>query len=127
MSRCRALVFPLMILLTRTAEAVNVDDVLNKYVDALGGAAALRAVTSRVMKGTITVPAGAKGSIAIFAKAPNKLLTVTSITGLGESREGYDGTTAWALDDDGKAREVQAFAKREADFYFAMNMHAAYP
>jgi hypothetical protein len=58
--------------------------VLDTYVNALGGKAAIQAPTSRVMKGTISMPAiGAKGTIAIYAKAPNKELTEmsTSVTG----------------------------------------------
>jgi hypothetical protein len=50
----------------------TLEQILDKYVQALGGKAALLSPTSRVMKGAIEAPAiGAKGTIEIYAKAPD--------------------------------------------------------
>src|ERR1017187_2636457 len=47
------------------AVAVTVDQIIDKYVAALGGADAIRKVTSRVMKGTISV-GGSEMPIELF-------------------------------------------------------------
>src|SRR5262249_62089377 len=52
----------------------TLEQILDKYVQALGGKAALLAPNSRVMKGTIEAPATvAKETIQIYAKAPDTL------------------------------------------------------
>src|SRR5262249_11688461 len=72
------------------------DQILDKYVQALGGKAALQAPTSRVMKGSLEAPAlGAEGSIEIYAKAPNKQLTEVKLEVAGNPRTGFNGATAW--------------------------------
>jgi hypothetical protein len=49
----------------------TLEQILDKYVQALGGKAALQAPTSRVMKGTIEAPAeGVKGSISLSDRRP---------------------------------------------------------
>jgi hypothetical protein len=73
----------------------TVDQILEKYVQALGGREALEKITSRVTKGTLEAP-DLKGEIEIYAKAPNKLLIVQDVEGIGVSRDGYDGQAAWA-------------------------------
>jgi hypothetical protein len=52
------------------------DSILEKYVTALGGADAIKKVTSRVGKGVITAM-GSNTPIEVFTKAPNKRITVT--------------------------------------------------
>jgi len=78
------------------APTPTVDQILDKYVSALGGAAALEKVNSRVSKGVFEVPdQGAVGTIEIYAKAPNSTLTLIEIQGFGSIRNGWDGTTGW--------------------------------
>src|SRR5207302_5079324 len=52
------------------------DQLLDKYVQALGGASAIDAVTSRVMKGTITA-GGESTPIEIYGKDPEKRISYT--------------------------------------------------
>ena len=52
------------------------DSIIEKYVTALGGADAMKKVTSRVGKGVIT-SSGKETPIEVFTKAPNKRITVT--------------------------------------------------
>lgn len=114
--------------MTKSPEALpTIDQVLDKYVKAIGGKAAVQAPTSRVMKGTIDAPAiGAKGTIEIYAKAPNKELTEVASSALGNSRQGFNGTVAWS-EEDGEVKDVPGFNKREADFYLPARMHELYP
>ena len=110
------------------AEALpTVDQVLAKYVEAIGGKAAIQAQTSQVMKGKISVPAfGAEGTVEIYAKAPNKQLIETASSILGTWRLGFNGQNAWE-DEDGIVREPAVFAKREADFYLPLRLKELFP
>jgi len=80
-----------------TAAEPTVDQILDKYVQAIGGRQAVEKITSRVVKGTFEVSAmGLKGEIEVYAKAPNKTLRIQNISGVGEVREGYDGKIGWS-------------------------------
>lgn len=107
----------------------GVDEVLDKYVQAVGGRAAFRKITSRVSKGSFTsTKLGVKGSVELYAKAPNKQLTVLTAAGFGTYRRGFDGATAWEQGPGGdEARESAHFTKRDADFYQAVTLHDVYP
>ncbi len=60
-----------------SSAALTADDVIQKYVTAIGGADAIRKITSRVEKGSILV-GDSKTQIEVFTKAPNKRVTVTN-------------------------------------------------
>ena len=68
----------------RTATA---DQIVEKYVAALGGADAIKKITSRVMKGTIQA-GGSETPIELFTKAPNKRISISN----GQSYTAFDGT-----------------------------------
>jgi hypothetical protein len=79
-----------------TAEP-TVDQILDKYEQAIGGRQAIEKLTSRVAKGVFELPSmGVKGEMEIYAKAPSKSLAIQNFPGIGEAREGYDGKVAWA-------------------------------
>src|SRR5437773_4336843 len=67
---------------------------LDKYVQALGGADALAKITSRVEKGTITAFGNRQFPIEVFAKAPNKRMSVMHMEN-GDSITAFDGQTGW--------------------------------
>lgn len=111
----------------------SVDQVLDRYVKALGGRAAIEKINSRVMKGTFEIPsfAGVKGTIEIYEKAPNKEMAIVNIPGLGTQAEGFDGQIAWELQpDSGVVHEKSglelASAKREAEFYGDLKLKELY-
>jgi outer membrane lipoprotein-sorting protein len=104
-----------------------VEQILDKYVQAIGGKAALLKQTSRVMKGTVTAPAfGATGTIELYAKSPNKQLTEMASSILGTWRLGFNGSLAWE-EEDGEMKELPVFPKREADFYLPVKLQELYP
>ncbi len=105
----------------------SLDQILDKYVQALGGKAALQAPASRVMKGSLEAPAiGAKGFIEIYAKAPNRLLTVVELALAGNPRTGFNGATAWQ-EEYGDVKELALYPKRDADFYLPLKLRELYP
>src|SRR5262249_60032311 len=80
-----------------TAAESTVDQILDKYVQAIGGRQAVEKITSRVAKGTFEVSAmGQKGEIELYVKAPNKTLRVQNLSGVGEILDGFDGKIAWS-------------------------------
>jgi hypothetical protein len=97
------------------------DEIIQKFIDATGGAAARQKLKSSVVKGQMELGAqGMRGSLEIYSKAPNKRLTITKIDGMGEMSQGFDGTTAWAKDPQGNVREIAgpqlAVVLRESQF-----------
>ena len=84
---------------TKTA-LPTVDQILTKYIAALGGEHAMRKVTSRVITATQDIPTGPGGSIPMPArlersqKTPNLVLDVYT-TEKFTLADGFDGTAAW--------------------------------
>jgi hypothetical protein len=70
------------------------DAVLAKYLDALGGKAALDKVTTRVAKGNAVLGGGRGLPIEIYAKAPDLRVSVMHVP-TGESVTGYNGKDGW--------------------------------
>lgn len=71
----------------------NPDQLFDKYLQAVGGAAAVEKITSRVMKGTITF-GDSNIPIEIFSKDPDKRVSFTH-TPEGDSVTAFDGHEGW--------------------------------
>lgn len=91
----------------RSASAQTADEIVEKYLTAMGGRAALGKLTSRSTAGTMTVstPGGdISGSIETLNQRPNKTRTLVNLdlTSLGAGPmvvdQRFDGTTGYALD-----------------------------
>ncbi|HEX2713998.1 MAG TPA: hypothetical protein VHM88_17530 [Candidatus Acidoferrales bacterium] len=109
----------------------SVDQVLDKYVQSLGGKAAIEKLSSRVSKGTFEASQGVSGEIQFYSKAPNKTTLVVDLSGLGQIRQGFDGAVGWADNPQTGPREMTGqellVAKRGAEFYQALKLRALYP
>lgn len=71
--------------------------IVDAYVQAIGGADAISRATHRHVKGEMSMPAmGMTMTMEMWQSRPNKMLMVMEIAGMGEVRQGYDGTTAWS-------------------------------
>jgi outer membrane lipoprotein-sorting protein len=110
----------------------TVDQILDKYVQVLGGKAALEKITSTASKGTFEIPAfGASGTAEVWEKAPNKTALRLDIPGFGLVLEGFNGTVAWAQDPQSGLREKTgaelATTKIDADFYKPLRLKQLYP
>ena len=73
----------------------SVDQILDRYVEAVGGKTAIEHVTSRVLKGSRIGADGVLVPEEVYAKAPNKLLVITSYPN-APIRVGFNGTEGWA-------------------------------
>lgn len=117
---------------TDTKALPTADQIVDKYVQAIGGKAAIEKQTSRVSKGSFEIPAvGATGTAEIYEKAPDKNSATITIAGFGVVQEGYDGKTAWAQDPQSGLREKSglefAAAKLDGDFYKPIKLKQLYP
>ena len=114
----------------------SVDQILAKYVAALGGEQAVRKVTSRVITGTQYIPTGPGGGVPMPAtierdqKAPNLVVNIYH-TPTYTISDGFDGSQAWSQDPRGRVTQPLAIdqgrAKRDADFYLPLNLKQTYP
>jgi len=106
------------------APKVTADQLLDKFVQALGGAEAIQKVTSRVEKGTIGI-GGRQFPIEVFAKAPDKRISIVQ-TPNGQSITAFDGHAGWLGNTGRPTRDMSAAeneaARLNADFYFAAHV-----
>ena len=113
-----------------TPATPSADQILNRYVEAIGGRAAWKKLTSRVSTGTIEVPdMQISGTVEFHEKAPNRLLRLIILNG-ASFRQGFDGTTAWT-DDPQDGLRMQTGAELEdtrldADFYHPLDLRQLY-
>ena len=109
----------------------TVDQVLEKYVQALGGKENLERITSRVSKGIFAIPEWeTKGPHEIYAKAPNKLMSSTNMPDWGVLRQGYNGAAGWSGDPDSGIRDLSGGelneVKRSAEFHSPLKLKEMY-
>lgn len=101
------------------------DQIVDKYVQALGGAEALEKITSRVEKGKLTGFGNREFPIEVYAKAPDKRLSVMHMPN-GESITAYDGRSGWLGFSHGPPHPMSPpeanSAKMDADFHFALRL-----
>ncbi|HEY2548364.1 MAG TPA: c-type cytochrome, partial [Candidatus Acidoferrum sp.] len=103
------------------------DQLLDKYLSAIGGEAALQKVTSRVEKGKISAN-GQQLPIEVFAKAPDKRISTMHLPN-GESITAFDGKQGW-LSNAGHPHMMSAAendaARIDSDLYFAAHVKTLY-
>ncbi len=109
----------------------TLDEVLAKYVEAMGGAAAIDKATSRIIKGTLNVVGVSRGgSFETQAQAPNKFVSMLQAYPIGTVKGGFNGRTGWARSATGlrtlKNLEL-AELQRQADFYGQFRLKSLYP
>src|SRR6266436_3641560 len=106
----------------------SAEQLLDKYLAAVGGADALQKITSRVQKGTITAFGGQHFPVDVYSKAPDKRLSVMHLQG-GDSFTGFDGKQGW-LSVPGRAHTMSAAenaaARIDADLYFPAHVKTLY-
>lgn len=106
------------------APTVTADQILEKYLTAVGGADAVKKVTTRVMTGTI-LAGGREMPIEIYSKAPYKRVSISKM-GNGMSYTAFDGTAGWLGNTGRPARDMSAAesdaSKLDASIYFAADV-----
>jgi photosynthetic reaction center cytochrome c subunit len=104
------------------------DQLLDKYVAAIGGADALQKITSRVQKGTLIAFGGQHFPVDVYSKAPEKRLSVMHLSN-GDSVTAFDGKQGW-LSVPGRVHMMStmenAAARIDADLYFPLHVKTLY-
>ena len=107
----------------------SVKEILDRYVQALGGAEALTKITSRTAKGSRIGADGVLVPEEVLQKAPDKILTVTSYPNVVFSN-GYNGTVAWGHSSREGAtplpEQLVVQLKRDAVFYKELKSEELY-
>lgn len=108
-------------------------EIINRHIKAIGGREAILAHTSMHATGTLSVPAsGISGPMEVFGAAnPDRVLFKTTVTGIGDIAEGFDGSHAWSMwPMTGPmlkvGKELQQ-TKLDADFYSELRDPQKYP
>lgn len=108
----------------------TVDDILNKYITALGGADAIQKVTSRAMSGVILAN-GTATPIEVLTKAPNMRVTITHNGASGDSYTAFDGKAGWMGSTGRPGRPMSeassAASSLDAEFSLALHLKELYP
>src|SRR6185437_2897795 len=110
------------------ANGPSADQILTRYVAALGGAGAIDKVSSRVQTGTATF-GGHDTPIEIYSKAPEKRVSIMKM-GSTESVTAYDGTSGWMSSTGRPIREMNTAdleaSKMDADLHFATDVKSEF-
>jgi photosynthetic reaction center cytochrome c subunit len=114
---------------TPAAAAPTPDQVVEKYIAAVGGADALRKITSRIETGTIHAM-GTDSPIEVLTKAPNMRMSITHI-GNAQSTTAFDGTIGW-LGSAGRPAHAMSpeedwAASLDAEFYLPLRLKEIFP
>ena len=116
----------------KAAALPTVDNILEKYVKALGGKEAIEKTSSRSANGSFEIEAlNMSGTFEMFAKAPNKNAMKIDLPGVGMVYNVFDGVKGWDSNPMTGLRELSgaelAAMKRRADFHSEINFKKHYP
>ncbi|MFN6962137.1 MAG: serine hydrolase [Pyrinomonadaceae bacterium] len=115
--------------------AITVDELMQRSIDAIGGEANWRKITTRVVEADVDLEnQGVKAKVVAYSKAPNKSAAETIMTALNKQI-----ATGWEYFDGTAGEEVYSFAPAErfagkrledarlaADFYAPLNWKTNY-
>ena len=127
---CLALAGALAATGARAAELPSAEEIFQRHVNAVGGAAALRRPHNMVFKGEADlVPLKVKAPIEFYVQAPDRFLfrlkyhyaffgvIRVPFVGVRQPECGYDGTNGWTVDFD---RRLEPLSSSEAVSYRAL-------
>jgi photosynthetic reaction center cytochrome c subunit len=121
----------------KAASLPKPEDILARYVTALGGEQALRKVTSRVITSTTELAPNVRGAGPVvyvqetqYFKAPNLYAATFQPFNGPQTAKGFDGTDAWTQNARGIVTQAAGTdlsrAKRNADLYESINLKQEY-
>jgi zinc protease len=110
----------------------SAEQVIEKYMQAIGGRAAFEKVTTRVMKGTVEIPDDqTTGTAEIYAKAPDRYRSTFDFPGYGTVERVLDGEKGWDKNPESgvsvMSRTDLTVNRRDHDFYRETHWKDLYP
>jgi photosynthetic reaction center cytochrome c subunit len=105
------------------------EELLDKYLAAVGGAAAVEKITTRVQKGKLMAFGGQSFAAEVYSKAPDKRVSVMHLKD-GDSVTAFDGQRGW-LSVPGRPAHMMSASENEsarldADLYFPIHVKSLY-
>jgi photosynthetic reaction center cytochrome c subunit len=112
------------------ANLPTVSQLLNNYVRALGGSAAIEKITTRVEKGSTTFH-GQLQTVEILTQAPDKQSIIRHMSGGESVVTTFDGQSGWSIAPGRPPREMHdadiAAARMDADLQFPLHIQQIFP
>ena len=105
------------------------EELLDKYLAAVGGAEAVERITSRVQKGKLMAFGGQSFPAEVYSKAPDKRVSVMHLKD-GDSLTAFDGQRGW-LSVPGRPAHMMSAAENDsarldADLHFPVHVKTLY-
>jgi photosynthetic reaction center cytochrome c subunit len=105
------------------------EDLLDKYLAAVGGAAVVEKITTRVQKGKLLAFGGQSFAAEVYSKAPDKRVSVMHLKD-GDSVTAFDGQRGW-LSVPGRPAHMMSAAENDsarldADLHFPVHVKTLY-
>jgi hypothetical protein len=111
------------------ANLPTASQLIDNYIQGLGGTAAIERVTSRVERGSVNSP-GQPVPVEVFKQAPGKQTLVRHLPE-GDSATIFDGHSGWFVLPGRPARDMQGAdletARMDADLHFPLHMQDLFP
>jgi hypothetical protein len=113
-------------------QVADVDQVLQRFVSALGGAKEIEKIHTMIFRGTMELPDfKANGTTAEYFEYPDHFAAVTEIVGHGTTKFVYDGHEGWQVDPKNGFTQVSgadlADIQRRANIHWDLKLHEFYP
>jgi photosynthetic reaction center cytochrome c subunit len=106
------------------------EELLDKYLAAVGGAAAVEKITTRVQKGKLMAFGGQSFPAEVYSKGPDKRVSVMHLKD-GDSVTAFDGQRGWLSVPGRPAHMMSALennsARLDADLHFPVHVKTLYP
>jgi photosynthetic reaction center cytochrome c subunit len=106
------------------------EELLDKYLAAVGGATAVEKITTRVQKGKLQAFGGQSFPAEVYSKAPDKRVSLMHLKD-GASITAFDGQRGWLSVPARPAHMMSASennsARLDADLHFPVHVKALYP
>jgi len=107
----------------------SAEDVIEKYVRAVGGAAAIQNVSSRVESGTVAFGVGPPFPIEILSKSPSRQAVIVHLSA-GDSSTVFDSQNGWSRSPASPVRDMPQAdiegAKLDADLQFPIHVEKTF-
>lgn len=93
-----AMALVLSVSIAQAADLPKAEDVLEKYIDAVGGRAAFGKLKSRITKSTFSLPdMGMEGPRTSYIVLPDKSYSESEFSGFGTTKSGVKDGVAWSM------------------------------
>lgn len=91
--------------------------VISRYIQTIGGEAALKKINTRVSTGTVELPMDLSGTVEVYEAAPNRSTVIMNLKGFGtmQTTSGRDGS--WMHDPVRGYLQLSTFAPTEDTFH----------